>query len=108
MLVSLAVGFALITVAGFFEAYRAALWRDWKRLWRMVAFAIPLAGMSAITLWAGIRYPAVISRRNAGFGPDWGCEYFGKGVEICFRHPPPALQTDPPPTARVDGSQAPP
>ncbi|MEA2780404.1 MAG: hypothetical protein QOK29_1948 [Rhodospirillaceae bacterium] len=109
MLLSLAVGFAVITVATLFEACRAARWRDRKRFWRMVAMAIPLAGMSAVSLLAGTQYSATIFWGNAGFGPDWECEILGRAVPRCasgicrlrFR---PIRR----PRLLVDGSQAPP
>jgi hypothetical protein len=99
MLLSLAVGLAVITVATLFEACRAARWRDRKRFWRMVAMAIPLAGMSAVSLLAGTQYSATIFLGQRRVRPGLGVRDSRQGsAKVCFRDLPLALQANPPPT----------
>lgn len=91
-------GGALLVLAGvaLYSAVRAARVRDRRRLWLSFAVAFPLAAVSCLVLWFGIRNPDTNIWRNVGLGPDWVCRNLGSGAaKFCTQDLPPYFQGRP-------------
>ena len=71
-------------------AYRikdAADLHDRRAIWRRSAMIVPLALVTAASLWALTRYTTLATFRFTGSaGAGWDCTTYDKGgTEICFK-----------------------